>query len=163
MADYGRIRRNRSALGNGLVFGQRRRGISPWFLLFWLVAMGVVAVIIWQFNTIQPRVLAMVGSAATPTPNTVEYARLGDRAFWSGDLDGAVNNYRMAAQLMPDNVNVLYELTRVLVYRSYGDIRNAGDISEAEIVGRTGGQGCSGQSPRPDHRLSRADAGGQEQ
>jgi tetratricopeptide (TPR) repeat protein len=132
MADYGRIRRNRSALGNGLIFGQKRRGISLWFLLFWLVSMGVVALVVWQFNDIQPRVLAMVGSPATPTPSMVEYARLGDRAFWSGDLDGAVDHYRTAAQLMPDDVNVLYELARVLIYRSYGDIRNLGDIAEAE-------------------------------
>lgn len=135
MAEYGRIRRNRSALGSGLVFGQRRRGISPWFLIFWLVAMGIVALVIWQFNNIQPRVLAMVGNPATPTPTMVEFARLGDSAFWTGDLDAAIDNYRMAAQLVPDNVNVLYELARLLVYRSYGDIRNAGDIVEAEKWG----------------------------
>lgn len=34
--------------------------------------------------------------------------------------------------MMPNNVAVIYELVRMLIYRSYGDIRYVGDIAEAE-------------------------------
>jgi tetratricopeptide (TPR) repeat protein len=116
------------------MFGRRRRGINPWLIGFWLLGMAAAGIVIWQFNAIQPKVLAIVGSASTPTPGGIEYAQRGDQAFWRGDLDGAVNNYRVAAQLTPANVDVLYELSRVLIYRSYGDVRNLGDIAEAEKV-----------------------------
>lgn len=132
MAHYRRIRRNRSALASGQLFGGRRRGLSPWFLAFWVLSMALMGVVVWQFNNIQPRVLALVGSPATPTPTNIEYAQRADDAFWRGDLDGAVESYRLAAQLEPENIQVLYELARVLIYRSYGDVRFAGDIGEAE-------------------------------
>lgn len=131
MADYGRIRRQHSALGNGTLFGRRRRGVSPWFIAFWLLGVIIVGAVVWQFNTIQPRVLAMIGVPPTPTPTAVEFARRAEQAYWAGDLDAAVENYRTAVLLAPTSVDILYELVRVLIYRSYGDERNRADIGEA--------------------------------
>src|SRR5574337_1140951 len=105
-----RIRRDRSALADGALFGRRRRGLQPWKIGLWLLAMGFVGVVVWQFNKIQPRVLAMVGTAPTATPPASSYFQAGDRAFWRGDLDAAVENYRAAAEQAPTNINVLYEL-----------------------------------------------------
>ncbi len=127
-----RIRRDRSALSDGSLFGRRRRGLQPWKLGLWLLAMGFMGLVIWQFNRIQPQVLAMVGNSATATPPASWYFQVGDRAFWRGDLDTAVTNYRAAAEQAPTNVNILYELARMLLYHSYGDRRFANkDIPEA--------------------------------
>jgi tetratricopeptide (TPR) repeat protein len=127
-----RIRRDRSVLADGSMFGRRRRGLQPWKIGLWLLAMGFMGLVIWQFNYIQPKVLAMVGTSATATPPASWYFQNADRAFWRGDLDAAVDNYREAAKQLPRNVDVLYELARMLIYRSYGDRRFvARDIGEA--------------------------------
>ncbi len=127
-----RIRRDRSALADGSLFGRRRRGLQTWKIGLWLLAMAFMGLVVWQFNNIQPKVLAMVGSAATPTPPASWYFRNADRAYWRGDLDTAIDNYREAAKQSPSNVDILYELSRMLIYRSYADRRNeASDIPEA--------------------------------
>lgn len=131
MGDEFRIRRDVSILGDGSLFGRRRRKIQPWQFGLWLLAMAVMGVVIWRFNDIQPRVLALVGTAPTPTPTAVEFARRGDLAFWRGDLNAAIAHYRSAAALTPSNPDVLYELARMLLYRSY-DARNEKDPTEAE-------------------------------
>ncbi len=127
-----RIRRDRSVLADGSMFGRRRRGLQPWKIGLWLVAMGFMGLIVWQFNNIQPRVLAMIGTSATATPPAIWYAQTAERAFWRGDLDAAIKNYREAAKQNPANVDILYELARMLIYHSYSDRRvEAGDIAEA--------------------------------
>jgi tetratricopeptide (TPR) repeat protein len=127
-----RIRRDRSALADGSLFGRRRRGLQTWKLALWLLAMSFMGVVVWQFNSIQPKVLAIVGTAPTATPPASWYFRNGDRAYWRGDLDTAIENYRQAAIQSPTNVDILYELARNLLYRSYNDRRNeARDIPEA--------------------------------
>ncbi len=127
-----RIRRDRSALADGSLFGRRRRGLQTWKLGLWLLAMGFMGMVVWQFNSIQPKVLALVGTAPTVTPPASWYFRNADRAFWRGDLDTAINNYREAARQNPANVDILYELARNLIYRSYNDRRNeVQDIPEA--------------------------------
>lgn len=136
MRDYGYIRRHRSSLSQGYLFGRkRRRGLSPLFLLAWLLAMGGVGLVIWRFNEIQPMVIAAVGEHPTPTPTGFSYAKRADEAFWNGDLNAAVENYRLAAQLLPNNLDIVYELVKVLIYRSYGDVRNFQDIDEADQWG----------------------------
>jgi tetratricopeptide (TPR) repeat protein len=126
-----RIRRDRSVLSNGSLFGRRRRGIGGFKVGLWLLAMGFMGLVVWQFNNIQPKVLAVFGSSATATPPAIVYAQAADRAFWRGDLDGAIVNYREAAKQNPKNVDILYELSRMLIYHSYSDRRNAPDVKEA--------------------------------
>lgn len=136
MRDYGRIRRDRSVLYEGALFGRRRRRRFPiFFVIFYALALAGVAIVLWQFNNIQPRVLAMIDTVSTPTPSGVEYAQRGDLAYQQGNLDEAVANFRAAARGVPNDVNILYELARVLVYRSYGDVRNLPDIDEAVKIG----------------------------
>jgi tetratricopeptide (TPR) repeat protein len=129
--DYGRIRRDRSALGDGTLFGRRQRGPNVWKLAFYVLAFGIVGAVLWRFNDVQPRVLALVGAAPTATPGMVEFAGRGQAAYLQGDLTTAVANYRLAAQQQPSNVNIGYELVRTLIYRSYSDVRNFKDAEEA--------------------------------
>ncbi|MBX3083307.1 MAG: tetratricopeptide repeat protein [Anaerolineae bacterium] len=131
MSSYGKLRRERSALMDGTMFGRRRRGPNPWKIAFFSIAYGAIALVLWQFNNIQPRVLALMGAAPTPTPGSVEYAQRGEAAYLIGDLPTAVTNYRLAAQQDPNNVNIVYELTRTLIYSNFSDVRNFKDGEES--------------------------------
>src|SRR5579859_4121159 len=129
-----RIRRDRSALATGGLFGRRRRGIAPWKIIAWLIAMGIMGLVIWQFNKIQTPLLQMLGNSSTATPPAIVYAQAADLAFWRGDLTSAVSKYREAASQQKTNVDILYELARMLVYHSYEDQRFASDLDEAVKV-----------------------------
>src|SRR5260221_3193006 len=126
-----RIRRDRSALSDGSIFGRRRRGIAPWKIVLWLVAMGFLGLTVWQFDRIQPQVLSLVSQSTTATPPFIFYAKAADLAYWRGDLDTAITNYRQAVKQQPQNVDLLYELARMLIYHSYADRRYGSDIDEA--------------------------------
>ncbi len=121
------IRRNQSALGRGLVFRERRRRGAPILVVLVILALIGMAVVFWQINTIQPMVLAAFGIAHTPTPTLMESARQGDLAFWRGNLTAAIEHYTHAARLAPTNVDIVYELARMHIYRSFDDERNLPD------------------------------------
>src|SRR5882724_6696407 len=140
MSNEMRIRRDRSSLSDGSLFGRRRRGIAPWKIFVWVVTMGVLGVVIWQFNTIQPQILAMVNISATATPVAQVYWKTAELAYWRGDLTTAIANYRQAVKQQPRNVDLLYELTRMLIYHSYDDRRNADDIAKYQKDDATGQQ-----------------------
>lgn len=110
------IRRDKS----NLHFGRqaRRRG-SNIFLIVWFVMMAFLAGIIWQFNNVQDWVLASVGTEPTPTLDAITQAQLGERAYLSGDIERAIAYYGEAARLAPDNIDILFEYGRMLIYRSY--------------------------------------------
>jgi tetratricopeptide (TPR) repeat protein len=131
--DYGRIRRDRSALVDGTLFGRRQRGPNPWKIGFYALALVLVGGVIWRFNEVQPRVLAMVGAAPTATPGMIEFAKRGQDAYLQGDLTAATTNFRLAAQQRPEDVNIVYELVRTLIYRNYSDVRNFRDGEEALV------------------------------
>ena len=59
-----------------------------------------------------PAPLQFRGMAPAATESPLDYARQGDAAFWLGDLNSAVENYRAATTLEPSNINILYELVR---------------------------------------------------
>jgi tetratricopeptide (TPR) repeat protein len=125
------IRRNHSALGKGLVFRERRRrGRSALLILLSLALLGMGAVF-WQLNAIQPMVLAAFGVVQTPTMTVIEAARQGDLAFWRGNLSAAIAHYTHAARLAPSNVDIVYELARMHIYRSFDDERNIADRDAA--------------------------------
>lgn len=126
-----RIRRDRSSLSNGAIFGRRRRSLDVWKLALWFAALGFLALVFIQRDRVTPVLLASIGTAATPTPPAIYYAQAADNAFWQGDLDTAISNYTKAVEQQPKNVDLLYELARMHVYRSYADRRNQGDIKEA--------------------------------
>lgn len=124
------LRRDRSALGRGELFRPRYR-LPRWLIALTVITLLGAAFVFWQMNSIQPAVLALVGIRSTPTPTLLESARQGDLAFWRGQLTESIGHYRKAAELDPNNVDISYELIRMLIYRSYDDERNLADITEA--------------------------------
>jgi tetratricopeptide (TPR) repeat protein len=131
MSDY-RIRRDRSSLGSGTLFnGRRRREWLRPLLMANALVVGLALLVWWQFPEAQKLALGAIGSAPTATPNAVQLAQRADRAFWRGDLNAAVEDYRAAARQRPDEVGILYEFARMLIYRSYDDPRNVPNRDEA--------------------------------
>jgi tetratricopeptide (TPR) repeat protein len=73
----------------------------------------------WQFNRLQPEVLAIVLGPPSPTANAVTIAEAADTAYWDGDLAASVELYSQAAALEPTNMAIQLEYVRTLIYRSY--------------------------------------------
>ena len=110
------IRRDRS----NLYFSRppRRRGTNA-LLIFWLVAMVAAFGVIWRFNTVQGWVLAEIGGEPTATPDAITLARLGERAYLAGDIEQAIVYYGQASTLSPNDIDIMFEYGRMLIYRSY--------------------------------------------
>ncbi len=82
------IRRDKS----NLHFGRqaRRRGGNTLFIA-WIIVMLFLLGILWRFDTVQTWVLASMGDAPTATPDAVTWARQGERAYLSGDIEAAID------------------------------------------------------------------------
>jgi len=133
MGNYGRIRRNTSSLGTGALFGRKRPNYRLMFYAAWALLMMVAILALTQAPSLQSKAAVLFAANPTTTPTAGEYARNAIAAYAKGDLNGAITNFRQAAQLAPQNVDVLYELTRMLIYRSFGDVRDlVNDIPEAK-------------------------------
>lgn len=128
-----RIIRRGSSLDRGTLFGRRRRTMRDYQFMFIGAVIAVGAMLVALAPTIRPQVLAAIGDAPTATPSVLVLAQRGQAAYLAGDLDAALISYTAAAEDDPSNVGVVYELIRMLIYRSYGDVRFAQtDIPEAQ-------------------------------
>jgi tetratricopeptide (TPR) repeat protein len=110
------IRRDKS----NLHFGRqaKRRG-SNLFFVIWLVMMAAILGVLWRFNSVQNWVLASIGNEPTATMDAISEARLGERAYLVGDIERAIEHYGRAAEMAPNNIDILFEYGRMLIYRSY--------------------------------------------
>lgn len=106
-----RIRRDRSSLS----FSDRRAGGRKWLFIAWTATMVVLALVVWQFDTLQPQVVALLGQGAAPTVSANALANQGYEAYLRGDLETAETQLGTAAQQDPANIGVLYEYARVLL------------------------------------------------
>ncbi|MBN1565828.1 MAG: tetratricopeptide repeat protein [Anaerolineae bacterium] len=110
------IRRDKSNLHFGRQSRRRGSGLLVWA---WLFVMVIVVAIIWRFNSVQNWVIAGVAGEPTATLDPITLAQLGERAYLSGDIEAAIEYYEQAAQLQPENIDILFEYGRMLIYRSY--------------------------------------------
>jgi tetratricopeptide (TPR) repeat protein len=110
------IRRDKS----NLHFGRQanRRGSNTFFVI-WLTLMAAILGVLWRFDSVQSWVLAGIDTNATPTLDAVSEARLGERAYLVGDIEEAILHYGRAAEMTPEDIDILFEYGRMLVYRSY--------------------------------------------
>src|SRR5678816_1033369 len=95
------IRRRNSSLSNGKMFGRRGPNLRLWLFGMCLVAFAILGLVWWQYDQIQPKVMAAVGFEPTATASSVDLARRASDAYWRGDLTTAVNSYREAATSSP--------------------------------------------------------------
>ncbi len=110
------IRINRSA--SHLNFsGRRRHAARLWLILLWIGMMAGIILVAWQFQAIQPRVLALV----QPPPPTVAAPTLANaayEAYLAGRLPEAEDNFSQAVRLEPTNVDYLFEYGRILLLQN---------------------------------------------
>jgi len=111
-----RIDRRNSALRFGR--SSRNNGRLAFFVV-WLSGMFISLLLIWQFDSVQPTVLAVVAGPPTATPDGVTLAQLAQDAYWKGDLDTAIYYYEQASRVEPTNTVIQFEYVRVLIYASY--------------------------------------------
>ncbi len=127
----------REPLGRGrLTF--RKRGRRRYSLAFIAVYLGVLAAMLYVFlhmDTIQPRLLSQLGPAPTPTPSAAQLTALGYDAYMKGNLEEAIEYYRQAANLTPDDVQVLADLARLLILTDDPDnLREALEVADQAIL-----------------------------
>jgi tetratricopeptide (TPR) repeat protein len=111
-----RIRRDRSALHYG-VRSRRRRPLRK--LIFWLVVLLLGSTAMWQLTPVESEVSTLINGQSTPTQDAVTLAQEAEAAYMRGDLEMSVDFYRTASQLEPENIGVLFEFVRNLIYGSY--------------------------------------------
>jgi tetratricopeptide (TPR) repeat protein len=105
----------REPLGRGRLAFKKRRARYPLVLI--ALYLGILAAALYVYlrmDTIQPRVLAALGPAPTPTLSVGELTALAQQAYLDGKLELAAEYYRQAAEVEPQNVQVLTDLARVL-------------------------------------------------
>lgn len=124
------IRRDRSNLHFGR---QARRRWPGWFFGMWMVTMALVILMTIYFEDVQSSTMEIIYDTATPTTSAVTLATQAEAAFQAGDLEESVNKYRDAARLEPDNLDVVFQFVRALIYRSFAG-RNYAFLAEEALA-----------------------------
>lgn len=105
----------REPLGKGgLSFRKRRRRLPVIAIVLYLLILGTAVYVFLHLDEFQPKVMAMVGPEPTATPAASEYLAQAEARYLDGDLTGAADSYRQALELEPENIDVMYELSRIL-------------------------------------------------
>ncbi len=105
----------REPLGRGnLTFRQRKPRFPFLLILAYVLILGAALFVFFRMDQIQPKVLAAFGPSPTPTLSVEELRSMGDAAYQKGDLDQASAYYGEAAQLAPNDVDVLFNYARLL-------------------------------------------------
>lgn len=131
------IRRNRSNLRFGRYGPQRTNRI---LLIVWLVVMLAAVAVIWRFDQVQHWMFNRFVGEPTATPDPVLLAMRGENAYLHGDLEQAITYYRQAHQLAPDDIGILFELGRMMIYRSYAGRDYSFRAAEALEIARKGAE-----------------------
>jgi len=105
----------RTPLGQGnLSFRKKKHRYSLVLLILYVAILLAALYAIWQADRLQPEVAALVGPTPTATPSPEELIRQAEEAYHAGDLPQAIELYRQASTIDPNNVQTLADLSRVL-------------------------------------------------
>lgn len=105
----------RAPLGQGnLTFKQRKQRYPLVLIILYLAILFAALYVFWQADRFQPRVAAFFGPTPTATPYPQDLIRQADEAYWAGDMKKAIDLYRQASEIDPQNVETLTALSHVL-------------------------------------------------
>ncbi len=97
-------------------FHSRGQGTNPYRLIFWVV---LILAAVWVLRGLQSGTITSP-LAPTPTPTRTAKSWVEEAAarFSAGDLQGAIDAYREALRLEPENAELWAELARIQTYSS---------------------------------------------
>ena len=105
----------RRPLGEGnLRFGKRKRRYPTILIILYIVILAVAGYVFFRRDAIQPAVLAKIGPAPTPTPSIEYYTGQAEVAYYDGELEQAIAFYRQALEIAPEDLQILFDLSRLL-------------------------------------------------
>jgi tetratricopeptide (TPR) repeat protein len=105
----------RRPLGEGnLRFGKRKRRYPVILIILYVLVLAAAVFVFFRLDTIQPAVLAKIGPEPTPTPSIDYYIAQAEAAYYDGELEQAVEYYRQALEMAPEDLQILFELARLL-------------------------------------------------
>jgi len=106
----------REPLGKGnLTFGKRRRRRYPiLFIVLYLAVLGAAVYVFLNVETVRPRVLAAIGPEPTPTMQPETLKEMANDAYMGGRLEQAAEYLRQAAEMVPDDAQLLADYSRML-------------------------------------------------
>jgi tetratricopeptide (TPR) repeat protein len=119
------IKRNPLGQGN-LSFRKRRAPYPVIVVILYLGIFGAAIFAMFNVQTLQPTVSAWIGPPPTATPQPELVVQAAEAAYHSGDLGVASELYGQAAQIQPDNLDILAPYGRILVLN--------GQLDEAHVV-----------------------------
>ncbi len=120
----------RRPLGEGnLRFGKRKRRYPVILIILYVLVLGAAVFVFFRLDTIQPAVLARIGPEPTPTPSIDYYVTQAEAAYYDGELEQAVDFYRQALDMAPGDLQILFELARLLTLTE--DVDN---LEEALVI-----------------------------
>ncbi len=127
----------RTPLGQGnLTFGKRKKRRPIWPIILYLLALLGVLVVLLKMDTLQPKVLAMIGPPPEPTLSPDELVQIADAFYLEGELEDAAEYYRLAAEVDPDDLDLLFDQSRMLTLtQDPENLQQALEIAD-EIVRR---------------------------
>lgn len=126
----------REPLGQGnLTFRRRKRRFPVLFIILYMIVLGGALYVYLNMERVQPQVLAAIGPEPTATMSEAEVSRQAQEAYQAGNLAEAAEHYRHAAALMPDDVQVLADLSRVLTLMNTPDsLAEAVEVADQAIL-----------------------------
>lgn len=105
----------RAPLGQGnLTFKQRRHRYPLVLIFLYLVILFAALYVFWQADRYQPRVAAIFGPTPTATPYPEDLIRQADQAYRAGNFKNAIDLYRQASEIDPQDVETLTALSHIL-------------------------------------------------
>lgn len=127
----------RAPLGQGnLTFKQKKQRYPLVLIILYLVILFAALYVFWQADRFQPKVAAFFGPTLTPTPHPQNLVQQADEAYQGGDLKKAIELYRQASEIDPQNVQTLVALSSVLTLDTFNapaDVKKA-QLQEALAV-----------------------------
>jgi len=104
--------------GDDLQFAPRERRTRPERVLIYLVLIGLGVFLDWALLSGQIKAPDLFAPTPTPTRTAASWAEEGQAQFLAGNLPAAIQAYKMATRLDPQNGKLWAELARIQVYSS---------------------------------------------
>ncbi len=116
--------------GEGLQFSGNGRRSNPWRVvaLLALIAAGVLLVRLVEAGAVEP----LFQATPTPTRTTLSFYQEAQAHFSAGDMGRAIQAYKQAVELQPQDPTLLAELARVQTY--YSSLQPTAEQREAQLA-----------------------------